>query len=56
LLYSTVLKKELLGANIEDFKGQCDDRGVMVPSEERGFFRENSSFSVDIRQLQEQQE
>jgi hypothetical protein len=39
LLYSSVLKNELLGANIEVVKGQCDDRVVMVPSQGKRLFQ-----------------
>jgi hypothetical protein len=32
-------ENELLGANIEDVKGQCDDRGLLVPLEGMKLFQ-----------------
>jgi len=39
LAYSCLLKNELLGANIEDVKGQCDERRALVPLEGMNLFQ-----------------
>ncbi|XP_021930487.1 fizzy-related protein homolog isoform X1 [Zootermopsis nevadensis] len=39
LAYSCLLKNELLGANIEDLKGQCDERRTFSPLEGSNLFR-----------------
>jgi cell division cycle 20-like protein 1 (cofactor of APC complex) len=39
LVYSCLLKNELLGANIDDIKSQCDERRPMVPLEGMNLFQ-----------------
>jgi hypothetical protein len=39
LAYSCLLKNELLGASIEDVKGQCDERRALVPLEGMNLFQ-----------------
>ncbi|PSN47858.1 Fizzy-related protein [Blattella germanica] len=39
LAYSCLLKNELLGANIEDVKGQCDERRALLPLEGMNLFQ-----------------
>jgi hypothetical protein len=39
LAYSCLLKNELLGASIEDVKGQCDERRALVPVEGMNLFQ-----------------
>ncbi|KAK7867418.1 hypothetical protein R5R35_003842 [Gryllus longicercus] len=43
LAYSCLLKNELLGANIDDVKGQCDERRTLNPIEGRNLFQFASS-------------
>lgn len=42
LAYSCLLKNELLGASIEDVKGQCDERRALVPLEGMNLFQYTS--------------
>ncbi|KAJ9586022.1 hypothetical protein L9F63_020319 [Diploptera punctata] len=42
LAYTCLLKNELLGANIEDVKGQCDERRALVPLEGMNLFQYTS--------------
>lgn len=39
MAYSCLLKNELLGASIEDVKGQCDERRALVPLEGMNLFQ-----------------
>jgi hypothetical protein len=39
LAYSCLLKNELLGASIEDVKGQCDERRALLPLEGMNLFQ-----------------
>jgi hypothetical protein len=39
LAYSCLLKNELLGARIEDVKGQCDERRAVIPVEGTNLFQ-----------------
>lgn len=39
IAYSCLLKNELLGASIEDVKGQCDERRILSPLSSKNLFR-----------------
>lgn len=39
MAYSCLLKNELLGASIEDVKGQCDERRALLPLEGMNLFQ-----------------
>lgn len=39
VVYSCLLKNEILGADIEDVKGQCDERRVLSPLSGKNLFR-----------------
>jgi hypothetical protein len=51
LAYSCLLKNELLGASIEDVKGQCDERRALVPLEGMNLFQVQKLLCVCFFQI-----
>jgi hypothetical protein len=46
------LKNELLGAGIEDVKGQCDERRALIPLEGTNLFRVRQLYiSISIQAI-----